>query len=1413
MPIWAAALGAAVWVLCVGSFATAQNTNTAPAAVETAQSNANTGDALVPEFRDDAELLPGQTVSGEVVEGEPRSYVVSIKAGQVFQVSCTTASRGIELDLSDEHGKPLARMMGRPDCVMTYVSDIDIKARLTIGFRDFDGMYSIRREADHAATDLDRERVRVEALYANVLEKLTAADLGPAIADLRAVIAGADKVGDRVMADTARNLLRQFTVEKRKRDERRALLARAEALNASGTKALDAGQRAKGERELKAALALYQKAGLEFDLQADTMTKLGMTAPLPDTEAEKPFASSAVHVYKVVLAKGDVIHLTIKVPDDGDVDIVIKRPGRPRIEDASYVIYGSRSVAFMAPDEGEYLVVARNAGQRTSYKLHGKAPYLNNDEKEDAASTLHARGVDASTRGEYELASLYHSHAVKLREQLPESEYLGLSLEWLGNDLDHMRRYDDAARYYERSLAVYHTLDLREREWNVAGHLGVAYANGKRVDKALDHQHKYLEAVRTAGEAVWEGRMLNCVGDIYRAAQQRSRAAEYYGQALAVFRKADDAVRQIWTHRRLGDAYSDSSENTAALEHYRAALAIADRTGYEDERVRPLEGIASALLGLGRYDEATAINEEVLRIAERNGERRRQGVALANIGLNYYYRGNYEKAFDFDQKALTIFREVNDRREIATMLNNLGAIYRTIGSYKKAIVLLNEALQIALDTHDEGDEATARSNLGGSYLGLGELDKAIEHLDKALAIDRKLNDGEGIAAVLGRYGTALREKGNIEQSATLHREALDLSRSLKARQYEARALKDLGWDHIALKKPELAADFFEKAVAAFREIKAQDGEAQSLHGLMIAWREMGRRSLAVFYGKQSIELLQAIRKQIVTFEQAAQEDFVKDTENVYRSLAQLLAASGRLGEAEQVTTLLKQEEYFDFLKRDPRETGADGRSPYTDDETAARTEYASKADEITRLGRRLEELKLKRPRTDQEEQELVLVQRDLDEAARRFHEFLRTLVDRLPDTRAGGQQQLRVEDSEAFMETVGELGRLTGQPGRVAAIYTLVGEEELTLIVVTSTTRRWVTVPISADKLNILVEEFRAALRNKNVDTRPVGAEMYKAVFEPIEQFIVPLTHRSAEDRTEEAITLMWSLDGTLRYVPIAALWDPVRKKYLAERFRNTVFTFKSKDKLTGSPDGKWTALGLGVTEGRTESGVEFGSLPQVKTELEIIADESRPDPTKPLRGKVLEDRAFKLATMSEQLLKVRRPVVHVASHFNFAPTNDDDSFLLLGEGKWTVTEMRKSGQIFSGVQLLTLSACNTAMGRRDASGKEVDGFGTFAQDKGAQSVIATLWSVADDSTAQLMRRFYEIRSREPVPLKIEALRTAQLSLLYGGYSADDGARTRDAVPVFPAGARKLPPFNRDPRAPYAHPYYWAPFVLFGNWR
>jgi len=257
------------------------------------------------------------------------------------------------------------------------------------------------------------------------------------------------------------------------------------------------------------------------------------------------------------------------------------------------------------------------------------------------------------------------------------------------------------------------------------------------------------------------------------------------------------------------------------------------------------------------------------------------------------------------------------------------------------------------------------------------------------------------------------------------------------------------------------------------------------------------------------------------------------------------------------------------------------------------------------------------------------------------------------------------------------------------------------------------------------------------------------------------------------------------------------------------LFTLASRTRLPLTPSAEWRGLGLGVTQ----AWRDFPALPSVENELlqGAIQDEKNTASKGFVPGRVFLDKQFSEANFASELGSGDYPLVHIASHFSLNPGDGNKSYLLLGDGsELSLDKIRHSPDFsFAGVELLTLSACNTATG---GSGKEVEGLAYAAQDRGAMAVLATLWAVADESTQSLMGEFYRQRQEKRLS-KAEALREAQLALLNGELKSDGKQIRRSKlggeIPQNAGGA----PFVTDPAKPFAHPYFWSPFVLIGNWR
>ncbi len=248
--------------------------------------------------------------------------------------------------------------------------------------------------------------------------------------------------------------------------------------------------------------------------------------------------------------------------------------------------------------------------------------------------------------------------------------------------------------------------------------------------------------------------------------------------------------------------------------------------------------------------------------------------------------------------------------------------------------------------------------------------------------------------------------------------------------------------------------------------------------------------------------------------------------------------------------------------------------------------------------------------------------------------------------------------------------------------------------------------------------------------------------------------------------TLVFVPDGTLRNLPMAALHDG--KHYLVEKYQVALTPGLQLLESRALSSGQLQALSVGLTEARQG----FAALPGVQQEIEQIQAN--------VPSKVVLDRDFTTENLKGQLANSDYPIVHLATHGQFS-SDPEKTFLLTWDSKIKVRDIRtllksRSTSQASPVELLVLSACQTAVGDRQAA----LGLAGLAIQSGARSTLATLWSVNDRSTSVLMTELYEqLSSREDVS-RGESLRRAQLTLIQ---------------------SKK-----------YNHPFYWSPFVLVGNW-
>jgi CHAT domain-containing protein len=810
---------------------------------------------------------------------------------------------------------------------------------------------------------------------------------------------------------------------------------------------------------------------------------------------------------------------------------------------------------------------------------------------------------------------------------------------------------------------------------------------------------------------------------------------------------------------------------------------------------------------------------------------------LSFIGGLYSLDFDYEEALKNSDAALEIYRELDNKSGQLDVLLFKGTMYHLLDdkpkvretidqallilqspeyaeSFKKQVLHPHSNFEVFDELGEELFEQTRLDRIGFSYQLLEDYGKAIEYYEKALAVTRARKDPDAIRGELRSLGFIYTKLEKWDKAYEYYKQSLEISRGRDIRENIADDLADVGWTLLESGKLRDALAYQDEALALYQTVEVSAKSAFStrysplLNELARTHAALGNRRMAIFYGKQGVNAIQDERRRLGRkFDAETQKGFLGKQEKHYRRLANWLIEEGRLPEAEQVLAMLKEDEVLSYLRRDASETDKlQRRADLSFEERDALTRYNAIAERIAAIGAEYDKLlELKRQHvelSDEQSRRFDELSKESQDANHIFQAFLKQLADEFA-ARANVKEEL--SENQGLKRDLKKWGE------GCVFLYTLVGEDRYRVILTTTGAQTDGKYEIKAEALNEKIEKFREAVKNPAIDPRPLGKELYDILIKPIEKQL----------DGAKAKTLLWSLDGNLRLLPLAALWDG--QQYFGQKYQNVTVTLASRTRLGEAVTQGWRALGLGVTQSETirepngTRDIPFKSLPAVRTELaSIVRNDGSPDGVLP--GQILLDTDFNETKLKKELLN-NYQVIHIASHFSLNPGDATKSFLVMGNGQiLTVDELKTNEELsFGGVELLTLSACDTAVVEKDSSGKEIEGFGYVAQQKGAKAILATLWSVADESTSLLMSEFYRLRKENPRLTKAEALQMAQREMIDGKLSPaagsagglDRGAELAGDAQRSPDG----PKFSYDKSKPYAHPYFWSPFVLIGNWK
>ena len=301
-------------------------------------------------------------------------------------------------------------------------------------------------------------------------------------------------------------------------------------------------------------------------------------------------------------------------------------------------------------------------------------------------------------------------------------------------------------------------------------------------------------------------------------------------------------------------------------------------------------------------------------------------------------------------------------------------------------------------------------------------------------------------------------------------------------------------------------------------------------------------------------------------------------------------------------------------------------------------------------------------------------------------------------------------------------------------------------------------------------------------DYLPPSQQLHKWIIDPIQ---AELDHHNIDN-------LAFIMDEGLRTFPIAALHNG--EQFLIEQYSLGLMPTFSLTELMPTNNGinhlrQSQVLAMGASQFNNQP-----PLPAVEAELSLIAGDI-------WEGKSFLNENFTLENLRTEIAKEQYGIVHLATHAVFEADDFDSSYIQLWDEQITLSELESLNLSQTSIDLLILSACNTAIGNKNAE----YGFAGFAVNAGSQSALASLWPVSDEGTLGFMSQFYEQYAQGST--RSEALRQAQLNMLQGDLFFVNGTiigPNQEEIAV-------IPELTESGNWDFSHPFYWSAFTMIGN--
>lgn len=938
------------------------------------------------------------------------------------------------------------------------------------------------------------------------------------------------------------------------------------------------------------------------------------------------------------------------------------------------------------------------------------------------------------------------------------------------------------------------------------------------------------EATQTDSEHVAADRAFNEGQNLrsQRSAASLQAAVEKYEQALPFYTSAKDLYRQALTLHVIGTVYTFSSKFQKALTFFGQALPLFQQIKDWRREADTLNFIGGNYDVLGDPQMALQHYNRALLLIRQGEDTSLEASVLNNIGAIYNDTGDWQRALDNFNQALLLFRVLGDQGREAIGLANIGNVHAFLAEPLKAIDYYTRALSLWRVIGNKSGEAETLKNTGAAYAQLQENHKALDFYEKSLMLRRAIGDHRGEATTLDFMGVAYAQMGELEKALDHHQQSLELRKGLGDRRNEAVTLANIGHVHSLLRQPEKAVETYTQALTIFREVHDSYYIARALEGLARAERDRGNLAEARSKLEQALPLIEQVRAKAGA--QALRASYFASKQAAYELYIDLLLQSHRLEPAKGFDALA--------LQTNERAHARSLMEMLSEAQVNVRRGVAANLIERERELEQLLNAKAQRQIT-------LLGQKSGSEQLAQLNKEMSALEDEYEQVKAAIRKASPAYAALTQPQPLG-LKEIQAQldQGTVLLEYSL-GEERSYVWAVTRDSLKTYELPKreQIEKAARLVYGLLTARSKAKAGESPpqkqeriaqTDSQLLNATRELSQMVLEPVGPELGAER------LAIVADGALQYVPFSALSVVSGQSSGAHRSHanglqttdngsQTSYRPLIEDhEIISLPSASALAIqrqGLlnrkpapnavaviadpvfSASDERLGARTKTGAAKRVQRNvsastriIEHLADDSGLIIRRLKFTRQEADQILAEAPRSKNLratdFKANRAVVtggelsnyryvHFATHGYIDSERPDLSAIVLSlvDEKGNPQDgFLRANEIYNlnlPAELVVLSACETGLGK-EIKGEGLVGLTRGFMYAGARRVVVSLWNVNDKATAELMTRFYRGMLREN-KTPAAALRTAQLEM------------------------------SRQRR--WQSPYYWAAFVLQGEWQ